>query len=621
MLVSNGLETFEGFSLGYLYAQNKAKENEVAQGKNFYAAACLQAMQIFSLATVVGKVAESTIKGSMIWPVRILCNVVPIVTLPVWVGFGAIRQGDYTPLADLCNTRLTLPFTLPQTLDNRFVKVVNFLIDHSGDMIRVAVIVGSCALIAIGQPLFGGACLAALTYQAVDEMGFVPRKVSLFIETHMSVISHFGLLLTSNVLMRAVSLVSLSMMLPIISKQVYYKIDQLVRQLLPINSASLEEIEAPVVERNDPFTAAEICSIVHADSWEYEVNPASCSKWVVNLSNLPVDDDFTKFIPLFDSIAWHDKYPLVKLKLTRDEYFLDYLAKEFSEIPIEEIKQLPEAYLVRLAASKNMTPEQFAANWLREKFVVLVDGLQGKRRLSGSQQDLQDAINNTAKILPCLLALARDGEQAEVEDYLLKLAVEGGDYCSRGVKRATSEVISSVLHNGLRYGSENAFDSDKDYELKIRQALQEQRYSIIQKYFQAIVNEIGAFLPASVQYDVHTFDLYRLYLSFGFYPLTEYERSKFGILEQLAWYLYSGVQERMYREYKLDEAVGQIGQVHLGTYIQRLIESNPKLDDNQKELLLNEYTECNGGLWTVSETNQRFQRLLFVKLGILRKKD
>ena len=76
----------------------------------------------------------------------------------------------------------------------------------------------------------------------------------------------------------------------------------------------------------------------------------------------------------------------------------------------------------------------------------------------------------------------------------------------------------------------------------------------------------------------------------------------------------------MYQEYleNLDQAVESDS--NFTNYIRQVIMENSKLSDEQKDLILEKYTEANHGKWTVKETNKRFHRLMFVMLGVLSEK-
>lgn len=618
MAIDTGLEVLSGYNLGHMYANYKAKEDEFAQGRNFYATALMQGVQVSLVNNIVQKIAEQIIQGPAIWPVRILFGVVSLVVQPIWFVFGAVRQGSYEQLAKFINDNLNPCIKLPEILDQHVVQAIHCIIDHAGDVMRVAMVVGSCALIALGKPIIGAACLVGLAYQAVDQMGIIPRKISLFMEIHMPLVSNAVMLVTGNIALQILSAASFVMSIPDVSREFRYGIDHVIRSWIPIWGPTVREIEAPVIEREAPYTAEEIHRIIHANHWEFELNPSAFSKWASERVELPEDDDFDKLVTFFDSVSWQDKGEILRRKLLEDEIFLDMLEKSFPGVVPEVVMNEKEAYLEELAGSKQISESQFLADWLRNQVLLLVQGLKGERRVPGTQQEEQEAINNFAKIVPYLHTLQELPESTEFEDVLLKLSVEGGDYCARGVKRASEEILSSLLYRGISHEPGEVFDEDKDYETKVKQALQQQRLSIVQSYFQTIVDLVKEALPRAVRYDVHTFDVYKLYLSLGFYPLTDFECAKIGVLESAISCIYAPLKKEMYRRYDIDAGIKEIGGVNLGDYVRRMVENNPLLDANQKEEILDIFSTANNNSWSIDENNHRFARLLFLKLGILR---
>ena len=73
---------------------------------------------------------------------------------------------------------------------------------------------------------------------------------------------------------------------------------------------------------------------------------------------------------------------------------------------------------------------------------LLVQSLQGKGAVSGKEQHRDEAITICAQILPFLLSCRNTMER---EDALLKMAVEGGNYCALGVKRMANELLTTFL--------------------------------------------------------------------------------------------------------------------------------------------------------------------------------
>lgn len=337
------------------------------------------------------------------------------------------------------------------------------------------------------------------------------------------------------------------------------------------------------------------------------------------LSEFPENRNFNQFLTLFDSVNWRN-YAILSAKLKDDDIFIDFLQDKFPETTKKLLRQNFDHYIERLATQEKIENKEFVRRWIRNQLVHLVDVLNGKKRPAGSLKDLEDSLKNCAKILAYLHSLKESGfsnsEEVEFEDVLLKLAIEGGNYCARGIKRASGELINNVLHRGLEKEGTNLDEPVENYEIKIGLALQEKRRSLIS----ATYNELALFNKVkSVKQDVHSFDIYRIYLSLGCFPLTEHERSNFGLLNFLTWRIYSHFRVTIYKNYfnTLDEAIESNGEAHFAAYIRQIITFNRKLSDVQKGEILEMYTECNNGTWDPQLTRERFHQLMFVMQGVL----
>lgn len=660
-MIVNTLSFLGGWLTGSNYAWAKTKEDEVKQGKGYYISSQYQTAQVYYLGKMVSVIASEHIKSFLYrFPVQILASIVlPAAYFPLALLGAAVKQGhyeknvkkiieSYPPIAEEVRSNiqrkrgenskwiLLVPKTLssvPERLGNKTVKIINFMVEHNGDIFRVAMMAGAVALISLGKTYFGSAILASVTYEAIDRMGFVPRKISLFMEVYMPGISLLGTVLSKESwVIRMIALVNLSTFLFNSPRRLcYQKIDLLAHKYVPyVNSPTLQEIDAPVVI-NRELTFEEINEILDDNDWGYEINPAHCSKWVSGLSDFPDNEKFDQYLTFFNGIDWVNKYNLLKDRLKEDENFINFLEKNIhskseTSFPLskEEIKAL--FFDETFTEIGEISKEQYVANWLKEQMEILVSVLAGKKRVKGSQKDLVEAIGYSSKILAYLESI-REIDQIEFEDILLKLAIEGGDYCARGIKRATSELTNNILQRGLsQYQDENPM---RNYELKIERALQDKRMELIQEAYQKIVKDV--FLnkgvldenQATVALDTHGFDMYRQYLSLGVYPLTDYERNDFGIQEFLNWSLTPGFVDlrcKMYQDYSqsLNYIIKENGNTDFVVYIRQIIMSNSKLSQEQKDLILEKYSEGNNKQWAEIETNRRFYRLLFAMLGVSR---
>ena len=161
----------------------------------------------------------------------------------------------------------------------------------------------------------------------------------------------------------------------------------------------MTEIDAPLVEKKK-MTYDEINKILESSIYDFEINPAHCSHPLIDLEHLPKDNDFNKFLDLFDAIDWEANYQLVQKKLNDDEGFIIFLLENFPGKKKDDIQGDVERYIEELASKKGVSKERFASDWMRQQLVSFVEALQGKKRIKGLQQDLDEAIKDSAILLP-----------------------------------------------------------------------------------------------------------------------------------------------------------------------------------------------------------------------------
>lgn len=359
---------------------------------------------------------------------------------------------------------------------------------------------------------------------------------------------------------------------------------------------------------------------------QYQINPAHCAEHIGG--ELLQNRNFDQFTGFFDRINWQRNYRYIKPKLRDDERFLDMLANQFN-VERQTVQQNFDAYIQRAAQARIDSRERnqpygveaYAAEWLKEQNTLFVQAIKGQRRVPGSQQDLDIAINHSARILAHLNALMADavGNRIEIEDILLTLSVEAGNYCSRGYRRAASELVNRLPTND----QDTNLTPRARYEMKIKQKLFHLRERLTQQTMNIALQGITTLFPSTPGQDVHVHDLFRRNLSFGFIPIYEYERNDMGIGDIARWNLCGPYQNAMYKMYNPDAIFDdpEMGELEFFNYVREIIETNPNLNQEQKETIIEKYTELNDGAWTFEETKRKFHRLAFVMLGVLKRNE
>jgi hypothetical protein len=630
--VSLAINALRGFGNGYQLAISKMKEDEVRQGGNHFLASFPQITQITAVSYVL---YDNTIAPH----IKTACKVVTYLSIPLCPLLGAIKGGTYKTFATTVNnfrlklpeslgnkTFAILPFKIPETLGNKIVTILSYTSAHIGNIAVVATAIESIALVVIGNYAYGISMLAVIGYEVLDnQLGIIPRKVSLFMEEYLPVISYIGLIISNTILFQAIGVVSFLQKNASFQCFLQKKVDLVARQFIEIRTPSLQELEGPLYQHKN-LTFDQINRVLGSEDSEYELNPAHFSK-NISLDSLPMNNNFKAYLTLFDSIEWRQKFNLLKAKVKDDDLFINSLLEDpkvqkdliEKNIPKEDeevktaLKENIEYYIEMMANSNGLSKERYLESWARSQMEKLVSTLSGDTRFKGSQQDASDAINYCAKILCYLLSTNRVENQIEFEDALLSLAVECGDYCARGVKRRSRQLLDGILVRG----NLNLRDPIKKHELRVLQQLQNLRLNIMEQAYQSIIEVLK--LHSSISKDVHSFDTYRSYLALGFLPMTHYERKAIGVTDVLMWESYFTIRESMTNDYLkgINDAIAELGNIHSSDYIRRIVTGQENLTTHQKDQILELYY----GHWSPDETNHRFNRLMLVILGVLQQKS
>ena len=645
MSLDNTISFLTGWSIGYSQSQSYAGEKEVKQGENHYLSIPHAVNQIGQMSGMISQLANFIPHYPTRLTVKVVANIAPLISLPFYIVAGAIKHNDYEKMTSLlnrgstfiCNNFLTKKINqvfpkkisgflckrvelkkplFAKSLSARKIAVVNFLAKHSANFCATVTIISSIALICLGSPYLGGAALAAMSYTIIDQKEFVPRRISLFMETYMPVVASVGMIVGGTWVMSAFGAVSLaSYLLPYVQQRMIAKVDAIYCRIFDKQSVRLQEIKRPV--KTADLTYEKIETILQTPIYKFKASPNHCAKKIKTFTNLEKDKDFNKLLKQFNQINWEDKYLLLRGKLLADNQFIAHLKKHFPEkaqLKKEKFYKevaMSEGLIETLASKEKLTKEKYLAEYLKNNFQILIETVQGKIRVKGSQIELNETIEDLA-IINAYLNQLKDSIYSE--DILLKIAVEAGDYCARGVKRAAIELVDSLIMTQETKES----DPTKNYLQFMEAKLQEKRKMILEDVYQQFMDTLN--LPKEFSEDVHAFDIYRLYFSYGFYPVTKAEEQSLGLIDLAMWRFYSVIRDHMYKEYlnSLDEIVAEAikekGEIHFATYINQMINENKNLTEEEKESLLEDFASFEGD---VEKTQKKYRRLMLVSMGVI----
>lgn len=621
------IDTLSGFGASHQFVMMKQGEDEIKQGKNYYNASLFVSGETIVFATMVSRIATHFFTGMTNVVIQISAEVVPLLLIPINVLFASIRQKDYEDFARYWNTNVCS--FLPENLSETTRDIAVFFTEHTGDMIQVAMAVSILVLLILGDFAFGIPALIAALYQLLATSGWIPNTIALYLENYLPLLSLTGTLLGGSIVMRVMALMMLPRyLMPSLHEYLLEKLDHLYRYFFPVYGPTLEEINTECVTHKE-LTYDQINEILDADTNTFELNPAHCSKPAFDLSVLPQDADFDTFMRLFKEVDWTQRYTLIRARLKDDEIFVgDVLAKQFPAVDKAVFKDNYEfdAFLQEIADKQGLSKEQFAAHWVEAQMSILVDVLKGNRVVKGSLSDLAEAVEDNKRLIAYLKT--HTGDRVTVEDILLKVAIEEGDYCALGLKRASKELCLQIVQEFCAATSHGLI---ADFELQLRLFLEAERIRRVEICYQKGVTLFSKVDMGNLLADVHNFDLFRKIFSFGYIPMTTNEKSKFGFLDLILWdqRLPSALRSTFYWEKNrifrnaeyLTEGLKKQGFTSFWDYIRGVINANPKLSPEQQETIIDKMSTWNAGQWTGPETQEKFVRLAYYMLGIMQRKD
>ncbi len=568
---------------------------------------------------------------------------------------------------------------LPTRLNQTVSRVLRFVNQHLSDIIRVAIIAAGIALLFFGHIGMAAGALTAVTYEYLDhDLGMIPQDVSLFMEKWLPTISMVGLLITGSAFTQMIAGITLLLNVPQVQLFIHQKVARIVREAMMGITESLilwytqnegrphdldeviaevkafpqlEEVDAPLIQRRE-MALQEIREILDADVADYELNPASFSKNVEPHLQLEEDKNFQKLMDLWDRVgdAWltPPAYLRILKRLADDKRFILFLKERFPEakrfyfeydgnnhaLNRQEQYQVAwgqylvdiKGWIAPLAQERGKTKEQFVADWAKEQLEHYANKINGNRPIEGEQRYLRDAIENTSKILPFLTR--DDVSQVDLEDALLKLAVEGGDYCSLAMWRASGEILQGFIAPLLQEIEEGLAPNEL-FEHQVIQEFQKARLRAIQGFYQ----QVASLLKDKEQFqdvadDIHLYMAISRAMKRGFYPMTQEEMDDFSMAELLFTEtmllpLRVGLQKEF--EKRIPYAMNALGidpQNPMGNrcldYLRAWVQENPRLTDQEKIVLLN--SDLSLGNIVDADFYPKWHRLMLTIVGIYRKK-
>lgn len=622
-LIINGLE---GCAIGAKYSLLKKKEDEIKQGKNYLLSSLFLIFQVYCVGSLIPQLSKNFVKNPFVQR-SINLGVLGgcVLYVPFAFFFANVRHGKHEKLFNNCSTALeffrkklkkdskwlyVIPktiFFLPEKAGNKIKKISFFATEYLGSILNTAIIIGSIALIFFGNPWFGGSALLGLGYGVADRMGWIPKKISLFMEAHIEKIAILMSLLNGNILIKSFDILDITISnFNGFNKNIQQKIDLILRKYGIISSKTppLKEFDTPFVSKEE-LDFDQINEILDSPDQADEINPRHCCQQIQSLPS-PKNKNLDDYLIHFVSVDWEKRYNLVISKLVEDEQFVFFIKdNQIIKEDLTDSKKLMD-YFNNLVKVNGIPKEKYIANFLKDQMNLFISVIKEERSSKGTQKELQEMINLSYSVLDHLDSIQLKNS-VEFEDILLKLAVEGGNNCGAGIKRALSEIVEENIYQN-EFNKTDSFKETKSYELKINLLLKDLRKEIILSNYK----NGTVFLPHKQNQDVHVFNMCFSIFSFGFYPISQDEREKIGILDFL---FLSDLRRIMYKQYRerMREVLKDAGKIGIATYILQSIKNNSRLTDEQKEQLKEKLEDLYLNERTIQ---QKAERLFLLMLGV-----
>ena len=490
---------------------------------------------------------------------------------------------------------------------------------------NIVIAVETVALIYIGQYAFGGTLLVCLIYNKLYQAGKVHYKIQSGVEAYMNPIaSLYDCYDQSSYLSRTLSIANILFWCGTsrCTDPAAQKIDALLRSFLPLSGPSLAECQAPLVEKKD-MSWEEIKEVLNRPAWEYEINPAHCAKTVMSIEQFKRNEDFDRFLQIYDNMIWEEDRLLRKLRETerflwfvRDKAFPEdenakpivSLQKDFAGLEQTGARLLAHCgkWVEFFAEQEGVSSSEYMRKWIRSELQELVDVLLGKSPFLGEASRLPYMQKLYAIILHDLVSNAQTERQSQ---WILDIAVNAGGYCGQAQIDEGEEKVGLIL----QFASPET-DTKDPYEKRLLGALQNRR----QLYMDAriIVYLKSWFMPDRQARSRDMHKGLRPYF-FGVCPLDQTLSDASRSLGQILHWCSAGKwRDQIYTQYcsELDGLVQEQGDMNAVDFLLRVISDRPNPSEDDKvnaEQFREDLANC--------RDMAPYRRLVLVMLGVLRK--
>lgn len=474
ILTSYVIPTAEGIRDGNIMTTCKQMEDTFRQGRNKGTVALLQIQQLHCSMGQVSSALKATNRPELHWGARWAC-----ILTPAMIAIAS-RQG----FANMTVRR-----------------IINFAHDHIGTLAHVVSVVALTVLFVQGQVIFASVSLVYLGIGLLARKHILPERMRQIIFRSGFVVGNLTALILGDPVSKVFALLDIAIIVG--NKWMEHRNRQNPVVLEP--QVQHEQV-APVLVSSEQFKKG-INGSAPIETLRVAVN-----KGHVNLNVLPeVPPEITvdTLKELCDNFPWERHKRVYMTKLESDPRWTEIAKPGDPRSTLQRIKDLFSRIFSccktqrHPAATEPQTPPELdqdgkGVQFIKAQMKKFVDSIKNRRITEGEPADyslLQYYLRFIAQKLP-------EEKEMYQADIMLRLAVEGGEYCGPGKFRVASEAYQDVISSA----------GSIPLKIRILNALQLERrrqFDIIYNYLWQAPT-MGPFKYIIDPTDIHTYNQFML---------------------------------------------------------------------------------------------------------------
>lgn len=327
-----------------------------------------------------------------------------------------------------------LAFAATYGIENETLRnAVLFAQEHLGTLCQIAATVSSVAIACFGDIYFGVASCVVLGLGFLDRLGLLPTEVRQIMHECTFPLSVGAGLFFGSVFARIFAAVNLALY------GFQWYITPAAPQAAPQAAVALAPSASSIPEHG--LNAAQLEDILLNG-----VQDVSINKDYVAISTLPPipDVDITQLVTKLNAVTHWDRHVgMLRTKLKSDARFM------------------------QLHGNPDSKSDEMIVKYVKDSFNAFITSIVERRVLAGEPRDYE-RLHNYLRIITRGINQERD-EVSKV-DMLVRLAVEGGEYCGPGKFEVTESIYAAMTEGGteisLRIKVLNALQSDRNAKMQ-----------------------------------------------------------------------------------------------------------------------------------------------------------